>query len=222
MNISKYTTLIFDCDGVVLNSNKIKTSAFYNAALPYGIKAAEDLRDYHIKHGGISRYTKFEYFLTDIVKEKVERAKIDLLLSNFASEVKKGLQSCEICSGLKNLRLASKSKWLIVSGGDQNELREVFSSRGLTNFFEGGIFGSPDSKETILSREIKNTNIDFPALFIGDSKYDYHAASNYKIDFVFAYGWTDMTDWNVYCHKNNLNSIQNISYLTNFSSNNEY
>ena len=136
------------------------------------------------------------------------------MLSNFASEVKKGLQSCEICSGLKNLRLASKSKWLIVSGGDQNELREIFSSRDLTNFFDGGIFGSPDTKGTILLREIHNKNIRLPALFIGDSRYDYQAARASNIDFVFAHGWTEMPGWNEYCEKHGLNSINNISCLS--------
>ena len=28
IEISKYKSLIFDCDGVILNSNKIKTDAF--------------------------------------------------------------------------------------------------------------------------------------------------------------------------------------------------
>ena len=27
-NLNKYKSLIFDCDGVILNSNKIKTDAF--------------------------------------------------------------------------------------------------------------------------------------------------------------------------------------------------
>ena len=47
MDISQYATLIFDCDGVILDSNKIKTTAFYNTALPYGEDAAEALVNYH-------------------------------------------------------------------------------------------------------------------------------------------------------------------------------
>lgn len=49
------TTLVFDCDGVVLNSNRIKTEAFRVVAAPYGDAAAGALVQYHLAHGGISR-----------------------------------------------------------------------------------------------------------------------------------------------------------------------
>ena len=35
-SISDYKALVFDCDGVVLDSNRIKTEAFRIAALPWG------------------------------------------------------------------------------------------------------------------------------------------------------------------------------------------
>ncbi|UQB43268.1 hypothetical protein JX580_05170 [Thiomicrospira microaerophila] len=39
-----------------------------------------------------------------------------------------------------------RANWLIVSGGDQQELRGVFAARDLAKYFEGGIFGSPETK----------------------------------------------------------------------------
>ncbi|NLC22432.1 MAG: HAD family hydrolase, partial [Halomonadaceae bacterium] len=33
--LKAYLTLVFDCDGVVLDSNRVKTEAFYQATLPY-------------------------------------------------------------------------------------------------------------------------------------------------------------------------------------------
>ena len=56
LNLSSYKTIIFDCDGVILNSNKIKTEAFYNVTATYGIEAANELVSYHKLNGGISRY----------------------------------------------------------------------------------------------------------------------------------------------------------------------
>mgnify|MGYP002280379498 CR=1 FL=1 len=53
-DLSGYNTLVFDCDGVILNSNSIKTEAFYQTALPHGEDAAQVLRDYHLCNGGIS------------------------------------------------------------------------------------------------------------------------------------------------------------------------
>ena len=213
MDISQYATLIFDCDGVVLDSNKVKTAAFYNAALPYGASAAETLIEYHAKHGGISRYVKFKYFLKYIVKTKMEKIKLDILLDDYACEVREGLLSCQISPGLEKLRRITENRWLVVSGGDQNELRSVFAQRNLVEIFNGGIFGSPQTKDAILSRELGNDNIKLPALFIGDSKYDYQAAKTANIDFVFAYDWTELIDWREYCKEQELDFIRNISYL---------
>jgi len=213
MDISRYATLIFDCDGVIFDSNKVKTDAFYNAALPYGASAAEALMEYHAKHGGISRYVKFEYFLKNIVKTKIEKTKLDILLDDYACEVLEGLLSCQISPGINKLRRITQSKWLVVSGGDQNEIRNVFARRNLVENFNGGIFGSPETKDTIFSRELRSNNIKLPALYIGDSKYDYQAAKAANIDFVFAYDWTEVSDWREYCKEYELDFISNISYL---------
>ena len=213
MDISQYATLIFFFYGVILDSNKIKTTAFYNAALSYGQDAAEALVNYHEQNGGISRYVKFEYFLEEILGLEVETKIINNLLSSFVSEVQEELTLCQISLGLKDLRKNSNSNWLVVSGGDQKELRCIFSERNLTENFNCGIFGSPETKDVILSREIDNGNIKFPALFIGDSKYDFQAAKATNIDFVFAYDWTEVKDWREYCNENGLEVIKNLAQL---------
>ena len=56
--MKNYSHLFFDCDGVILNSNKVKTNAFYKIALEYGDESAKKLVNYHIQNGGISLYTK--------------------------------------------------------------------------------------------------------------------------------------------------------------------
>lgn len=196
IELSKYQTLIFDCDGVLLNSNKIKTEAFYEVTKPYGDEAAQTLKNYHILNGGVSRYQKFDFFFKDILKKPVLKGELNELLTNYAETVKSELLVCEIAKNIKELRNKTKlSNWLIVSGGDQNELREVFKIRGLAHYFDGGIFGSPDNKNAILKTEQKNGNIACKSLFIGDSLYDYQAALKAKIDFIFLSKWTELADW---------------------------
>lgn len=213
LNITEYNTLVFDCDGVVLNSNKVKTDAFYKAALDYGEKAASSLVEYHIENGGISRYRKFTYFLENIVGGFSESA-LEQLLTKYASFVRTGLLSCDIAPRLGELRQKlPTSKWLIVSGGDQQELRDVFEQRGIHKWFDGGIFGSPDSKEVILSREIEKANISNPALFLGDSKYDYQAAKSANLDFVFLTKWSEVQDYQSWLEKNNLCSLNSIASI---------
>ncbi|MDB9536237.1 HAD hydrolase-like protein [Dolichospermum planctonicum CS-1226] len=214
MNLHKYKTLIFDCDGVVLNSNKVKTQAFYNSALDYGEQAAQSLVEYHVKNGGISRYKKFHLFLNELIPKGAKGASLEELLKLYAEEVRRGLMTCEVGEGLSELRQqTSHCKWLIVSGGDQNELRDIFNQRGLDNFFDGGIFGSPDSKDIILKRELANGNIQAPAVFFGDSKYDYQAADSVGLDFIFLSGWTEVKDWQSFCDDHQLPHFHSLSDL---------
>lgn len=211
---NNYYTIVFDCDGVVLNSNIVKTEAFYQAALPYGEAAAQALVDYHVSHGGISRYKKFALFLEQIVPQYAPEtygSNLEQLLNSYANYVKEGLLSCEIAEGLEELRQHTKNtNWLIVSGGDQSELREVFAKRGLDKLFNGGIFGSPDTKDEILAREITSGNIQTPALFLGDSKYDYQAATQAGLDFVFLSDWTEVEDWERWVWNENIVSIKSL------------
>lgn len=214
MKIDLYTTFVFDCDGVVLNSNKIKTQAFYDAARTYGHDSAQALMDYHVNNGGISRYAKFEYFFTDILQKPVDADEFDTLLERFADEVKSALMQCDVAEGLIELRAQTKqAKWLIVSGGDQAELREVFEKRELFGLFDGGIFGSPDTKDVILKREIQSHNISSPALFLGDSRYDFQAAQKAGLDFLFLTQWTEVKDWKVWCEQSSIQSVLNLKSL---------
>ncbi len=87
---------------------------------------------------------------------------------------------------------------MIVSGGDQGELREVFEARGLSHYFSGGIFGSPTDKQEILSRELNCGNLVLPAVFLGDSRYDYESAMKFGLDFVFISQWTEFSGWQEY------------------------
>lgn len=205
MNLSHYKTLVFDCDGVVLNSNRVKTEAFYNAALAYGETAAQAMVTYHVANGGISRYEKFAYFLERLVPVGKKGPNLDELLAHYAALVRQGLARCEIAEGLYPLReLTAHANWLIVSGGDQAELRNIFTTRDLSGLFDGGIFGSPDSKDTILAREIALENIQTPALFLGDSKYDYQAANAAGLDFIFISDWSEVNDWGHWCNQLNI------------------
>lgn len=214
LSIEDYKTIIFDCDGVILNSNKIKTKAFYETALLYGQKSANNLVKYHIQNGGVSRYKKFEFFLNNIVGFNATEDKLTSLLLGFSEIIKYELLRCEIAEGIFQLREKLDSKWIVVSGSDQDELNEIFSLRSLDNLFEEScIFGSPESKELIFKREFKSSLIKQPALFIGDSKYDYEVSKQYNVDFIFLSNWTECEDWQEYTNHNSICTFDSIKDL---------
>ncbi|WP_038050692.1 HAD family hydrolase [Thioalkalivibrio sp. ALJ1] len=211
-----YTTLVFDCDGVVLDSNKVKTEAFYQTTLPYGEAASQAMVDYHVANGGVSRYKKFAYFLEQIAPRRFEQqdSDLDTLLKAYAGYVREGLLSCVMAPGLEALRQQTSGvRWLIVSGGDQGELRDVFAQRGIAEWFDGGIFGSPDTKDEILARELTAGNIQQPALLLGDSKYDHQAATAAGLGFVFVSGWSEVADWRAWTERLGVPSVTGIRSL---------
>jgi phosphoglycolate phosphatase-like HAD superfamily hydrolase len=182
-------------------------------ALSFGSnrQQAQALADHHVQFGGISRYPKFEFFLREIMQQPATQKSMDFLLAGFAEKIHQGLLQCEIATGLQALRKETPhARWMIVSGGDQAELRNLFAQRGIHQMFDGSIFGSPDNKVAILARESANGNLAQPALFFGDSLYDHQAAVSAGMDFVFVSGWTEFAAWEDYCRENDISVIERL------------
>lgn len=195
-DLSAYRTLIFDCDGVLLNSNRLKTEAFYHVALPYGETAARALCEYHISHGGISRYHKFNWFLSVVVgQSEPDPSELQALLDAYGNEVYAGMLRCESVDLLDHLREQNgHARWIVVSGSDEDELRTVFKKRELDNFFDGGIYGSPRNKFELMDVCAGQYQDFRPALFFGDARADYEAAEYAKIDFCHVSQWSESNE----------------------------
>ena len=208
IDINKYDCFIFDCDGVILDSNKIKTEAFFLLALPYGKGIAKALVDYHTQNGGISRYLKIKYLIEGLLRKK-DLILEDKLVKEYGELVYHELLKAKYINGFINfIETHGENKTnFILSGGDQNELNKVFQNRNTSSYFSK-ILGSPVSKyenvETILPRIKANKTILF-----GDSKLDYEVANYYGFNFVFLYGKSEFTNWEKYFENKNVICIKN-------------
>lgn len=203
--LAQYATIIFDCDGVLLDSNRVKTDAFREVALVYGEHAAERLVEHHKRHGGVSRNEKFRYLVETIVGRPPRKGEVEALVSRYALAVGEALVSCNAADGLELLRKRTpRARWMIVSGGAQDELKDVFKKRGLADLFDAGIHGSPASKDQIFERLIAEGALQAPAVYLGDSRYDHESARRVGLDFIFVSGWTEFRDWQAYCGMNGI------------------
>ena len=222
MNFKRYKTILFDCDGVILNSNQIKTESFRKAFNKYDLKLVEEFILFHKSNGGISRYEKIKFFFKNLAPLNLNKFydTYENALERFSKICKESLLKAEVAEGLNIFRdFTKQTKWLIVSGGDQIELRDIFFKKGINKYFNGGIFGSPDTKDEIIKRELANGNIVKPALFIGDSKLDYQSAKSNSIDFIFLSGWTELNEHRTFCEGNKIINIKNIKSIIKYFNN---
>tara|TARA_Y200000002_G_scaffold131739_1_gene108551 strand:+ start:34773 stop:35438 length:666 start_codon:yes stop_codon:yes gene_type:complete len=185
--LHKYKSVIFDCDGVVLQSNKIKTKAFADTLKFENKNLVDIFISYHLQNGGVSRYEKFKYFYKNIKKDSNYVYKTNIAVKKYASKVFNHLVSIDYVPGfLDVLNYFNKKKipCYIVSGGDQQELHKVFKMRRIFTKFEK-ILGSPLSKFKNAEYLFELNLIDKPSLLFGDSLIDLKIANKYEIDFCF-------------------------------------
>ena len=212
--LSEYHYIFFDCDGVVLNSNQIKSDAFRFVARHCKEEHINALLHYNRAQGGVSRYIKLEWFHEMLKRENIE-FDYQTALMEFSFYVKEKLISAQSYLDELKLELKPNQNWSIVSGGDQAELREVFSQRGLDVWFDGGIHGSPKSKYDILLN-FKKQGIDLAgSLFVGDSLLDYEVAKHFNTDFVFLWEWSEVSNQENFCISRGITSMKNILELWN-------
>ena len=67
LDLAGYKYIVFDCDGVILDSNQIKTDAFTYALSSYKKSEINKLISYHKKWWSF-RYRKFNYFFKNILE----------------------------------------------------------------------------------------------------------------------------------------------------------
>lgn len=184
----RYKTWVFDCDGVLLQSNDIKSNAFYQVALQFGEETAKTFLEYHKNTGGLTRFHKFEYLQSHILGLDKNQEQIDRWIKDYADRCYAALLACETIPGARSLVEAlNPRKTYVVSGGEQEQLREVLRTKKFDQF--DGIFGSPRSKSDILA----SLDIEFPAIFVGDAVYDYTVAMERGLDFMFVSDYSDIS-----------------------------
>jgi len=181
--------IIFDCDGVILQSNELKTTAFAEVIKDEPPELIDEFIDYHRQNGGVSRYKKFEYFYETIRRTPYSQNDIDQAIEQYGKIVRKGLIACDEIPGIIAFlkKLQSHYQIYVVSGGDQKELREVFKIRGINQYFDE-IYGSPSTKDEILNELIGKKKQIKPKVFFGDAKVDFLMANQYGFKFVFVSG----------------------------------
>jgi len=178
--------ILFDFDGVILDSMKIRTDGFREIFSSFQKKDVDQLVDFHNKNGGLSRYVKIEYFFKRILNEDIDAQKINEIAARFSKIMRNKLTDKSILiEPTINFIVKNHTtfNFHIVSGSDQNELRFLCEKLKLSGYFVS-IFGSPSVKDDLVANIIKNHNYKkSETIIIGDSVNDFNSAKKNKIKF---------------------------------------
>jgi phosphoglycolate phosphatase-like HAD superfamily hydrolase len=206
--------VFFDCDGVILDSNAIKTQAFRFALEGHPEKKVDELVQFHLDHGGVSRFDKFRYFFEEIA-DSPGKPDYESALLRFQEYCQKNLAETNLVPGvldyLEFLR-QRKIPMYVVSGAAQDELRQILQHKEIDCYFEE-ILGSPTSKRTNLEYLMAKTPVGGSGLYFGDALLDYEIAVENKLEFTFVYGVSDWLQGRAFCADRGVRAIPDFREL---------
>ncbi|TAL09707.1 MAG: HAD family hydrolase [Nitrospirae bacterium] len=177
--------LVFDFDGVILESADIKTRAFRELFASYPDQL-EKIVAYHEANAGISRFLKFRHIHERILDRPLGLEEERALGERFSDLVVNEVIRCPFVPGaLELLKTYARERPLfLASGTPEGELHGLVEARNLAAFFRG-VYGSPKGKADIIEEILAVTAKPRTALvFVGDGRSDYEAAKAAGVAFV--------------------------------------
>ena len=186
MNKLPYSSIIFDCDGVIFDSNELKVQAFRNTLSSYPQNSIDEFISYHKKNAGISRYVKIRTFLTEFINKPYDSIEYEQLLAIYGKECQSLYKDALLTPGCRKiLKIFSiVAPLYVASGSDELELQAIFKQRNLLQYFQK-IFGSPKTKKECVQAALNDLGKDKVAVMVGDAKSDWQAAKEHNIQFIF-------------------------------------
>jgi HAD superfamily hydrolase (TIGR01549 family) len=177
--------IIFDLDGVIIDSAEIKTRAFELLFADYPDKVGE-IVDYHKRNAGISRYIKFRYFYEKILGKSLSSAEEVELGEKFSRIVLEQILKAPFVPGAIEFLSRNKNRYdfFIASGTPEEELKYIMAHRKLSHFFRE-IHGTPKSKEDIIKDVLDRYSFGREeVVFVGDAESDRASADKVGVFFI--------------------------------------
>ena len=177
--------IIFDFDGVILDSARMKTNAFITL---YGVTdpAMQDrLRRMVWQNGGLSRVKTLAILEQDLFGRTPTEESVADLARRYAGMVDTAVNDCPLIAGAESLlRGLNGTPCHLVSGTPHDTLMGTVRAKGLEHFFVT-ITGSPSRKAEVFAKIVATGNHD-PAqtLAVGDSLTELDASRQVGTAFV--------------------------------------
>jgi len=178
--------LIFDFDGVLVDSVDVKTRAYKKIFEPYGSDVVRKVEAHHLENGGMSRFEKFRIYYKDFLGELLSQQELDKLTEKFSRLVVDEVLASKEIEGVSKFldKHSSSTPCFVNSGTPVEELKLIVRRRGWLKYFKE-ILGAPCSKKDNL-RYVFDKFQFAPdrCLFFGDARSDYEAAAAFGVPFL--------------------------------------
>lgn len=203
--------IIFDFDGVILNSVNLKTDAFEKIYSKHDDYIRDTIKKYHLENGGLSRTKKFRYFEKVLLKKNlVTNQDINDLCYKFEKLLSIKILKVPFIKGAYQFLKKNHLKYdlYISTGTPQKEINQIVKKRKLNKYFVN-IYGSPVNKKTHIKNILEKGNLKKnEVIFVGDAKNDYEAAKKANIRFIGV-------GYNMFFSAKKVEVIRNLSELEN-------
>jgi len=179
--------IFLDFDGVVVESADVKTQAFYALYQPYGKAIAEQARQYHIEHQGVSRYNKFDAIHKKFLNKMCSPEEAEKLSDLFSKIVFQQIIEVPFVPGVIDFLKKMGGKNIpvfLLSATPHDELCEIANIKGIESYFTK-IFGSPTTKIAAGNQIMREWGFNPDKIaFVGDSTSDLRAAEALEVQFI--------------------------------------
>jgi phosphoglycolate phosphatase-like HAD superfamily hydrolase len=211
----KIQLVIFDFDGVIVESNDIKDRVFKQIFDRFPEYSADVYR-FHQQNVSLSRYVKFDYLLQKIGRAD-DTALKDQLVNEFSETTLQLMESVPLVKGAKKIlqEFAPKIPLYLLSVTPIQDLTIIVEHLEIRSYFKR-IYGCPPWNKTDAIRDIlqKENQSAENTVMIGDSYGDQRAAAETRIHFIgrnSGLGFKDPQPEIVVPDLSNLTEILNLS-----------
>jgi phosphoglycolate phosphatase-like HAD superfamily hydrolase len=178
--------IIFDFDGVILDSTPLKHQAFHTLYAGEHPDKLKEMAHHDRIHGGVTRRVKIAHFEKNLFGRAGDPDSVERLALRYRDLVFDAVMKCRFIPGARELLEAGLGRidMHLVSGTPLDELSVIVEARGLSKYFkslQGGPVLKPEAFANIMN------NHGYPparTLAIGDAMTEYEVAASLGIPFL--------------------------------------
>lgn len=181
------TAIVFDFDGVLVESGDVKTQAFAHLFAHEDPEVTKRIIAYHVANGGVSRFEKFRVIYRDILRRPLAEETFQYLCDAFAAQVVDRVVAAPWVPGAREFleRHTGRDRMFIVSGTPEQELKQIVHRRGMECWFTE-VRGSPEPKEALFASLLAQYDLaPTHMVFVGDALSDWVTSRNVGVPFVW-------------------------------------